>query len=474
MRRGKQLGEKVGQAPLRKGARVSYKWVKTMARELGVHVDDLIALTNKYDPFYAGRPSDVKKAKWAKRIWDWTLKVWETKRYDLLALGYHVGEKPHARGIHYLYFTGHPNPKLPNGTPYLGTEKNWKTLVESLAKAKVLGLIPFGYMTDKKHPEVVENLRRTPDEEPTLPEEGSFDGVVSPDDVEITISGGPDIEEVSGDMKKSVTKRLPYHNEIWDEKGSKLVDQVASRFYANVQHSVGEQTYEPVYELLKRAKAASGGRPVRIFYLSDYDPRGKYTIPVSVARKIEWYVQNLEEFKGMDIKLKKIALTREQVEKLKLPPAPVKASEPMLKRWKQAEGEYIVELDALESLHPGEFVKNIERELGRYYDKEAAESIRAYNQKVNNKITGYNEAVEEAIGECLDKVEVGFVDPKFEIHVSTDLERELEELRNLIESWQAPKWKDPTETDEEWLYDSGRDYMAQLKRYKKERGDDRE
>lgn len=277
-------------------------------------------------------------------------------------------------------------------------------------------------------------------------------------------------------MRKSIATRLPYHVEIWNEKESKLVGLIAQKYHANVQHSVGEQSYEPVHSLLERAKEQSGERPVRIYYISDYDPRGEYTIPLSVARKIEWCVNNLEEFKGMDVKLKKICLTREQVERFKLPPAPVKSSEPMAKRWRETCGGGVVELEAMETLHPREFVNLVEGELKRYIDEDVVEAIEEYNKKIARAIERYNEAVKEKIEGAYRKLDEAVERKamralkKFKARVEMDLEDELEELREAIEGWEEPTWKKPEENDEEWLYDSGRDYLMQLKFYKRARG----
>ena len=68
----------------------------------------------------------------------------------------------------------------------------------------------------------------------------------------------------------------------------------------------------------------ASGRPVRILYVSDFDPGGM-SMPVAVARKIEFYVRSHDE--TLDIQVRPVVLTEEQCIEYRLPRIPIKASE---------------------------------------------------------------------------------------------------------------------------------------------------
>jgi len=450
--------------------------IKAMAREFGVRVEGLLALGRRYDPFYVGSPADVRKAEWAGGVFEWVMEEWERYRELLRGRGFYVGDRPHLRGIHYLLMTGHPDPKRYDGEPYHGTHRDWESLLVCFVKGRILRKVPFGALEDRKHPEVVVNLVRGEDDE--MDEvDAKLEETITADDVSFSISIPTHWLKVYQTPRKSIRKRIPVHLEIWSEKRRELIDQLAGRYFVNVQNSEGEQTYEPVYEMLKRAKEASRGRPIVVLYVSDYDPRGEMTMPVAVSRKIEWMLQNLDEFRDIPrVLLKKVMLTREQVEKLEIPPAPVKETEPMKGRWRTLKGEYVAEVDALVQLRPLEMVEILREEIERFIPSEVVEAIREYNKRVEEEVRRYNEEVDRAVSDAMrdtyDEVRgaINKALSEFEAEIEIDVSERFERLKEVIDGWEEPDWEIDWGDPDEWLFDSSRSYLEQMKYYRRIRG----
>lgn len=94
-------------------------------------------------------------------------------------------------------------------------------------------------------------------------------------------------------------------------------------------------------------------KPIRVFYISDFDPRGEQ-MHINVACKI--YHHLLKHGLSYNIKLKKLLLTEEQRHYYKLPSTPLKTGDRAKKSFTDTYGEdSAAELDGLEAIHPGEF-----------------------------------------------------------------------------------------------------------------------
>ena len=97
---------------------------------------------------------------------------------------------------------------------------------------------------------------------------------------------------------------------------------LGERYGVNVVTGLGEMSLTRCVELVDRAKAS--GKPVRILYISDFDPGGA-SMPVAVARKIEFVVR--KEGHDLDIQVRPVVLRREQCIQYRLPRTPIKESE---------------------------------------------------------------------------------------------------------------------------------------------------
>jgi hypothetical protein len=236
-----------------------------------------------------------------------------------------------------------------------------------------------------------------------------------------------------------------------------------------------------VLDLIRRVEQAD--RPARIFYVSDFDPAG-YGMPISVARKIEFLIDQLEL--DMDIRLEPIALTQAQVVQHQLPRTPIKDTELRRGNFEAIHGQGAVELDALEALYPGTLRDIVREYLDRYYDHDIDAELRRGLRELEAELS---QAVQTAVSQVLeDRPEWEDLKERFYAAVDEfktavqpiqdDLNGFMEDLLSLLEKIDDgkidPKAYFPedvkqAEEDEDVLFDSRRDYGAQLLAYKLQR-----
>jgi hypothetical protein len=239
-------------------------------------------------------------------------------------------------------------------------------------------------------------------------------------------------------------------------------------------------------DVVERAKAS--GKPVRILYISDFDPAGM-SMPVAVARKVEFEVY--KSGPDLDVHVIPIALTHEQCVEYRLPRTPLKDDIKGGAKFEERFGEGATELDALNELYPGALGQIIEREIGRYYDAELGTRIQEAADDIKADIREIHKSVYDEHREEIDALESEWDDIATAAgELREEFEAKLDELQSSIDEWseranpvyraiqdslnaQAPDldaviWPEPTEGDEfpDPLYDSARDYVEQVDRYK--------
>jgi hypothetical protein len=202
-------------------------------------------------------------------------------------------------------------------------------------------------------------------------------------------------------------------------------------------------------------------------------------MPVAVGRKIEYFVRNL----GIetDIKLFPVVLTTEQVARYRLPRIPIKASERRGARFEEQHGSGAVELDALETLYPGELRRILSEELDRYYDHTLAQRADQQRQKFRNALQSVEEAAALEYDTQLTALrdEYRALCTAFEARMASHNER-IASLWQNIEQYLSLNMPDaddyplpePVQAIEREgaLYDSAQDYLDQLQRYKEFQG----
>jgi len=93
------------------------------------------------------------------------------------------------------------------------------------------------------------------------------------------------------------------------------------------------------------------GRPTYFYVLTDFDPSG-----VSIAEKVEEELTERAPF--AEIKVERLAVNREQIERWNLPTRPTKASDTRASKFRRIHGTDSVELDAIPPDELRQLVKN--------------------------------------------------------------------------------------------------------------------
>lgn len=111
-----------------------------------------------------------------------------------------------------------------------------------------------------------------------------------------------------------------------------------------------------LYEVSERLMPEQ--KDVKILYFGDYDPSG-----MDIQRSLS---KTLEEDFYLGVDIERIAITREQIDELHIPPAPAKKTDSRTRKFEEREGvSWQVELDAIE---PNALSQMIEANILNYMD----------------------------------------------------------------------------------------------------------
>lgn len=407
----------------------NYEKIKEAAKALGVRVTDLLALAPQNDPFYAGTPTDQEQARWFADVWR--------------KAGYSSGV--HLRRVHYWCVSQDGLP-MHNGQPYENTEKCWGYLLQASKMARYLGYVRIQDVADHKSPAPL--IRADYD---------LYTGTTPHFEIDTPELSEPQIW-IGGIHNVNVQ---PYHLEVWCEKSTMndVLDPLCSRYNANLCTFEGEVSITACYQFVQRLQA-SGSKPARLFYISDFDPAGN-SMPVATARKIEYMLQQFQC--DSEVKLKPVALTLDQIQEYSLPRTPIKDTEKRAGKFEAAFGTGAVELDALEALYPGELSGIVSNELETYYSEDAQREVWAKRAELQ-------EIIEEQVREITDRYQP-------EIEAIRKMQEELEAIAIDTEPYTVeryyPEVRDGDGTIMQgtpWLFDSTRDYDNQIAYYKEHKG----
>ena len=388
---------------------INYQALKRLAKASKVSVKELLALAPQNDPFYINTKGDVEKAEWLAEI------------YEELGSPSQV----HIRRIHY-FLVSREDILKPNGEQYENTQNDWGYLVQASKFARYLGLVPIDNFVDRRNPDPHINA--------------SYHSHREIDDILASL----DPEQVAEAIVNRIhpynpQHALAYHLEIWAEKSTQndIILPIAGNYKANVVTGLGELSITAVNQLIHRIQQAD--KPVRIFYISDFDPAGE-TMPISVARKIEYFAHNTNL---KDIKLNPLMLTKEQCREYQLPRTPIKESDKRKPGFEERHGSGATELDALEALHPGEMGGIFRQAISLYVDVESYNAVIKENERIRL-------AIKEALQERLEEVLSDF-------SLDYDSDFDMPEVSLIRER-------------DGWLFDSERSYVDQLGKYKSHKG----
>jgi len=386
-------------------------------KRLGLKPNELRVLST--DPYFVGTEKDYTDAQWAADLWD---KMMAKRKKQL-----------HLRGFHYWCMASRV--KKPDGNFYTEPDpvKDWGFLLHAAQVARYLGIGKWENLVDLKHPVpsdydnyfVGSGLSQNGIVDIPKIVKGRIDGLI--DDI---LKQAPRYYESGYQM---------YHLEVWCEKQSMgfVIEPQCKKYNATYQPLVGQASVEKVNMSAERAiKAAQIGKKVRVFYISDWDRYG-WSMVSAVARKLEFFIQNNPD---MDVKLTRLALNENQINKFNLPKAP-------------KHGEAVVELDALEAIYPNELGKIIDGALKPYYDFDKPNKASVENILMRQRA----KQMLKPLDETLDLLRHAMKDiQNIDLSKAIDPDFVVPEPDYIID-----------DSDTNWVYDSNRDYFKQIKEYKK-------
>jgi len=444
-----------------------YKKIKQLKKETGIKIPDLLALAPANDPFFTGSPSAKIKAEWFANLWH--------------KFGYTGGV--HLRRFHYQ-LVSQKEPKKHDGKPYKNTESDWQYLLTASKYARHLGLVDPRAFIDRRNPEP-HIFRPEPSRYCQSPawEYYFWDWLLPSVNIELVNDLDwelPFFYPIGYEYNESLQ---PYHLEIWVEKSTMddILIPLCQKYSVNLVTGIGFMSITSVINLLERVKQQR--KPCRIFYVSDFDPAGA-GMPIAVARQIEYYLE--KEAVEVDIKLNPIVLMKDQVIKYKLPRIPIKDTDRRKANFEEKFGEGAVELDALEALHPGTLAKIIEENILQFRDEKLSGKLNKVRNKAVKELKSWWKDIIEPYQEALDdlKNKVKAVTGKYQQQIDEikmQMEIELEPFKDEIDSLRQaiqnkindiapdlPELPEPeiTPQEDDWLFDSSRDYFEQLAAYK--------
>ena len=131
---------------------------------------------------------------------------------------------------------------------------------------------------------------------------------------------------------------------------SRLVSRVGNRYSIRTFPTRGYPSYSYVQTMANYMQTRLSGKQTIVLYFGDFDPSG-----VDIERDLE---ERLGRYGATDFKVKRIALTVDQIKEYKLPPMPVKRSDARAEGFLEEYGDESVELDALD---PNILQKTVEK-----------------------------------------------------------------------------------------------------------------
>jgi hypothetical protein len=420
---------------------IDYSGIKALAVELGRRADSLVVLARHNDPFFIG-PTRQAWAAWFANEWH--------------RLGIQTGW--HYRRIHYIFMSQDPPIRMVDGTPYTNTIEAWGRLCWAARDAIALGLVPQNAFADHRNAEPIVHL--------VQPSAGGTS--VSDDEPDVWLPEFPSLPELS--FTRPIVPQ-PYHIEVWVEKTTvnDVLEPLAGYYKFNLVTGTGELSATRCREFVDRV----GSRPVRILYISDFDPGGA-SMPVAAARKIEFEIHR----RGLDVdvQLRPIVLTHEQCVEYSLPRTPLKETEVRGARFQARFGEGGTELDALEALHPGQLRKIVTREVRRYWNPDHAAAVDERSEDIEEELAGVTTAAHDAHRDEIDELRADWREIVAKIEgwreranpVWQAVRDRLVQDHPSLDAVEPPEFS--ADEDPDPLFDSTRTYLEQIDRYKRHQG----
>lgn len=188
----------------------------------------------------------------------------------------------------------------------------------------------------------------------------------------------------------------PYNVEIWIEKEalSRVILPICKKYRINLIVCKGYSSYTQIYEAAKRFPTS---KPTGILYLGDHDPSGLH-IQESLEERLRQEFRR--EHKYTSLRVKRVALTFEQIQEFNLPSSPLKKASQKYKEYMAEYGNEVWELDALDPVYLNNLLeesikKIIDWNLWEKRENEIKELENKLRMELESKFQGYLKATED-------------------------------------------------------------------------------
>lgn len=121
---------------------------------------------------------------------------------------------------------------------------------------------------------------------------------------------------------------------------SRLVGDIANQYSIRTFPTRGYPSFTYVNRMATYIRNRLKGKPTVVLYFGDFDPSG-----IDIERDL---AERLGKYNAGDFTVRRIALTKDQIQQYNLPPMPVKRSDARSDGFLESYGDLSVELDALD------------------------------------------------------------------------------------------------------------------------------
>jgi hypothetical protein len=170
--------------------------------------------------------------------------------------------------------------------------------------------------------------------------------------------------------------------QVWVEKQAlaSLFQSVTDRWGVDLVVCRGYPSLTLLYEA-SNILNDEDTKDLQILYFGDFDPSG-----ADIERAVG---ESLDKDFDVDMEINRVAITRDQITKYHIPPAPAKRSDSRYQAFVETEGvAWQVELDAIE---PKTLQEMIDKAIGRHFDQDQKKQRDQELERRKDKIRGYLE-----------------------------------------------------------------------------------
>lgn len=195
------------------------------------------------------------------------------------------------------------------------------------------------------------------------------------------------ITAAAENYRRSVLAEADTYVEVYSEKDAlkPLLWPVCKHYDVPLSSTKGQDSHPPKHALYARVKdAVTEGKPAVLLVLADYDPSGRVIVENFEKLLVDFCrLDGVDEHEIMDsVIIEHVALTREQIDKYKLPTRPTKRDGNT--HAQRFEDDQSVELDAL---RPNILRQLLRKEIERYVPPGLVGRVRSQEERERKKLT---------------------------------------------------------------------------------------